>query len=170
MEPDTPDLSPFADAPSFRFAVLAHKKVQASVTELNDLLSIWAEYNSIYDGPEPPFHNVDDLYKTIDSIQHGDAPWESFTVRYDGPLDANSPAWKRRDYTVYCRNTSTMAHNMLANIAFKDQFDYVPYKEVDAKGNRVYSNLMSGQWAYKKAVSSTNTSCLFHKPNYIYSL
>lgn len=147
-----PSLFPFADEPSFRFAVSTFKKIQTSAGEVNDLLECWSDYNGLYDGPPPPFKNVDDLYTSIDAIQHGDAPWESFSVRFNGEVTNESPSWKRQEYRIYCRNVCTVAHNMLSNTEFEKQFDYVPYEEYDTQGERVYSNLMSGKWAYKKAV------------------
>jgi hypothetical protein len=37
---------------------------------------------------------------------------------------------------------------------FKDQFDYVPYKEFNNKGECIWSNLMSVQWGFKQVVCS----------------
>ncbi|KAK7676623.1 hypothetical protein QCA50_020437 [Cerrena zonata] len=91
------------------------------------------------------------MYATIDSIQHGDAPWESFSFHFMGPLARDDPQWKRATYTVYCRNTQTVVHNMLNNKEFDGKFDYIPFQEYTGPQKRRVSNLMSGDWVYQKA-------------------
>lgn len=146
--------APFSNRPSFQFASFAYRKAELSGGDINELLDIWAAHNILHDGGDPPFLNKDDLYATIDSIRQGNAPWEAFSVRYEGPLTADAPSWKRATYRVYCRNTHTVAHNMLASPDFDRQFDYAAYEEYAPDGSRHYSNVMSGKWAYRKSVSS----------------
>lgn len=101
-----------------------------------------------------------DLYAAIDNIRQGNAPWEAFSVRYHGPVAANAPSWKHETYRVFCRNTRTVAHNMLSSADFDGQFDYAAYEEYDRSGIRRYSNVMSGKWAYRKSVSIDYHTCL----------
>lgn len=101
----------------------------------------------------PPFQSYDDLLKTIDQIELGDAPWEAFTVRYSGPVDETSAPWKRETYTVYRRNMLCVLRLMLSNTDFHDRFDYTPYREFVGPHTRQWWNLMSGDWAWKQAVS-----------------
>jgi hypothetical protein len=61
-------------------------------------------------------------------------------------------------YVLDARDALALVRDQLATLAFKDQFDYVPYREFNSKGERIWSNLMSAQWAYKQAVRSL--SCL----------
>ncbi|KAH9941016.1 hypothetical protein B0H21DRAFT_870312 [Amylocystis lapponica] len=145
------DWAPFNDRPSFEFAELAFKRIQLSAGNLDRLLEVWTAHNIINNGGEPIFTSTEDMLDTIDSIQHGDAPWESFMVRYNGPTTADSPSWKRAEYHVHCRDTKTVANNMLANKDFNGRFDYTPFQEYTAPGTNRYSNIMSGQWAYKQA-------------------
>lgn len=105
------------------------------------------EDSGFFDGPE-------DFFKTIDSIEYGDSPWESFTVRYTGHVDNNSPPWKRHTYTVHARNTLSVVRNMLKSADFKNSFDYSPLKEFIGPNRRRWSNFMSGHWAWKEAVRS----------------
>ncbi|KDQ55428.1 hypothetical protein JAAARDRAFT_195807 [Jaapia argillacea MUCL 33604] len=51
-----------------------------SAGDIDDLLEFWAA-QSVSASSDPdgaPFRDAQDLYNTIDSIEHGDAPWESF--------------------------------------------------------------------------------------------
>lgn len=73
------------------------------------------------EGPESdftPFVDVDDMLATIDSIELGDAPWESFECTPDasGP---DSPPWMKETYEVWFRDADRMADNMIANPDFK---------------------------------------------------
>ncbi|KAK7685478.1 hypothetical protein QCA50_011342 [Cerrena zonata] len=127
--------------------------MKISTANINELLTIWAAKN-ITEGFEANasiFENANEMLATIDAIEDGDAPWESFTLRYTGPVDDTTPAWKRTDYTVYTRNSLTVMQNMLASEDFVNSFDYAPYEEYTAKNKRTWSNLMSGDWAWKQA-------------------
>ena len=71
--------------------------------EINDLLQIWAA--SLPDGNQPPFTSKEDLYNTIDAINLGDAPWESFNVSFNGDIgDNDDTPWKRKEYTVWMQD------------------------------------------------------------------
>lgn len=151
---DTEDWAPFADRPSFQFAWFSYRKAELSGGDIDELMEIWAAHSVLNDGGDPPFLNKNDLYATIDNIQKGDAPWEAFSLQYNGPLADDSPSWKRATYRVFCRNARTVAHNMLSSPDFDGRFDYSPFQEYLATGSRRYSNVMSGDWAYRKSVSS----------------
>lgn len=145
--------TPFNDRPSFQLARFTYTKTQLSNGSVDELMEIWAAHNMISGGGEAPFQSQADLCAIIDSIPHGDAPWETFSLRYDGPLDENSPLWKHATYEVHCRNTQTVAHNMLSSAEFDGMFDYVAYQEyMEGSEERRYSNVMSGDWAFKKSV------------------
>jgi hypothetical protein len=55
-------------------------------------------------------------------------------------------------YELCCRDTRQVLHQQLATPEFKDKFDSVPYRQFNSTGKRVYSNLMSGDWAWDQAV------------------
>jgi hypothetical protein len=58
-------------------------------------------------------------------------------------------------YELNVRNVLHVLEGQLADRDFNDSCNYSPYKEFDPKGNRVWSNLLSGEWAYREAVSSS---------------
>lgn len=145
--------APFNDRPSFHFARFAYTKSQLSGGDVDELLEIWAAHNLLNGGGDAPFRDQDELCAVIDSIPHGDAPWETFSLRYDGPLDESAPSWKHATYQVHCRNTRVVAHNMLSSVDFDGKFDYTAYQEyMEGSEERRYSNVMSGDWAFKKSV------------------
>lgn len=62
------------------------------------------------------------------------------------------------EYELCYRDAKAAVQNILANPGFKTEFDYAPYREYTAgtgTGGRVYRNVMSGNWAWKQAVSSS---------------
>lgn len=124
-----------------------------------DFLRIWTAHGiEMGHFTEAPYHDYNDLTATIDSIELGDATWEAFTVRYGGLVDEDSPTWKREAYTVYARNTLTAMRSILENPDYDGSFEYSPYREYVGPEVRRWSNLMSGNWAWDKAVRALLTS------------
>lgn len=124
--------------------------------EINTALDLWTAQVLKY-GDAAPWRRAQDLYDTIDAIQHGDAPWKVYKLRYTGPLAPGlPPKWMTTEYELCARNSRTVLHQQLGNVDFKDKIHYAPYRQFDAKGRRVWSDLMSGDWAWKQAVSSVH--------------
>jgi hypothetical protein len=71
-----------------------------------------------------------------------------------------------QEYELCTRDVRQVLHQQLATSAFKDQVDLVPYRQFNHSGSRVWSNLMSGDWAWKQAVSAIYLNHL-HDLNYI---
>ena len=124
-----------------------------SARNINSLLTLWAASLAIHND-KPPFSNVAQMYDTIDSTPLGDIPWESFSLQYNGiqPED-DIPSWMEADYDVWFRNPHTLVHNMLSNPDFKSDFDLAPLQERTVDGTHRFCNFMSGNWAWKQAVS-----------------
>ncbi|VDC06117.1 unnamed protein product [Peniophora sp. CBMAI 1063] len=151
VDPPPTDWHPFASRPAFAFAELTFEVMQASNTNVDELLSIWAEYNELADGPPPPFADHKDVLAHIDAIQHGDAPYICYTVKYTGPTDNNSPSWMLEPCKFYTRDARLVAHNMMASSDLDGKFNYRPYVELKNDGQRTWSNIMSADWAHKQA-------------------
>ncbi|KAG5221584.1 Transcriptional repressor TUP [Salix suchowensis] len=102
--------------------------------------------------PGPSFANHDDLYATIDSVKHGDSSWKSFSVLYNGKVDSttNPACWMTETYEVWYRDLLAIMEKQLANLDFRYEIDYAP-KLVHANGTRQYTDLMSGNWAWREA-------------------
>jgi hypothetical protein len=105
-------------------------------------------------GGTVPWRNSDELYATIDEIQSGHMPWKTYQMRYTGPLPAGTPPkWMTQIYEVCTRDLHAVLHHQLATTSFKDDVDMIPYRQYNHARKRVWSNLMSGDWAWKQAVS-----------------
>ncbi|PSR76460.1 hypothetical protein PHLCEN_2v8435 [Hermanssonia centrifuga] len=152
-ESATNDWTPFASRLQFETADFLFQRARMSQGNIDRLLELWAASLIPY-GALPPFAGVPHMLETIDSIPFGDAPWTSFKVRYTGDLPPNPPPWMTAEYEVSHRDPLVCVRNMLANPDFADEFDVAPYREYDPSLKRQYTNLMSGNWAWKQAVGS----------------
>ncbi|KAJ7473215.1 hypothetical protein FB451DRAFT_290240 [Mycena latifolia] len=56
-----------------------------------------------------------------------------------------------QDYELCTRDVRHLLHNQLGMVHFKDSVDFVPYRQFNHDGKRVWSNLMSGDWAWNQA-------------------
>ncbi len=131
------------------------QRVKMGQANVDHLLELWAASLVPYGG-RPPFASVHDMFQVIDSTPLGDAPWTTTTVKYLGALPANPPPWMVATYEISHRNPLVCARNMLMNADFADEINIAPYREYDGLLKRRYTNLMSGDWAWNQAVSSSS--------------
>ncbi|KAG1904171.1 uncharacterized protein F5891DRAFT_1126616 [Suillus fuscotomentosus] len=100
----------------------------------------------------PPFADHKDLHNVIDATQLGDVPWQCFSAQYTGEQPEVVPPWMDEEFEVWYRDPRAMAHNILANPTYKDEIDYVPFREYDASDEtRRWKYFMSGDWAWQQA-------------------
>ncbi|EIW51504.1 uncharacterized protein TRAVEDRAFT_137240, partial [Trametes versicolor FP-101664 SS1] len=153
---DPPDFEPFADRPSFEYAELIFEKMLTSEGDIDHLLKIW-KAKRILDGHDPEtdpgFDSHSDLFDTIDSIPYGDTAWSAFSIQYTGPVGPDAPSWKRERYVVYLRDSLHAVENMASSADFQGSWHTRPYRQWNEQGTRVYSDVLSGHWAWKQADS-----------------
>ncbi len=149
------DWSPFDNRAQFEFADLIYRRNQMPMTQINDLLEIWAAsmlYTNADALADSPFGDATQMLATIDAIRVGDEPWDYFECKRAGELPENAPEWMTREYEVWYRNVDLTIQNLLANPDFANEFDFVPYREYDEQGERRYSHFFSADWAWDQAV------------------
>ena len=94
------------------------------------------------------------MYNTIDSTPLGDLPWESFSLAYNGDVpEGDPPLWMSSEYDVWFRDPRGLVHNILSNPDFEGEIDYAPVQEYSSNGVHRFRDFMSGNWAWKQAVS-----------------
>ncbi|KAJ7261170.1 hypothetical protein C8J57DRAFT_1635845 [Mycena rebaudengoi] len=143
------DYSPFEGRAEFEFAEFLYTHEEMAATRVDKLAQLLA---ALYEGSDPPFADHKDLYSTIDAIQQGDVPWESFSVKYTGPLPESGevPAWMTETYEVWYRAPLGIFEKQLANPDFKDEMDWAP-KRIFKNGKRQFTDLFSGNWVWDQA-------------------
>ena len=120
-------------------------------------MELWDEWNtevrgavdtSESDSESVPFTNKDDLYATIDAIELGDVPWQSFTVSYAGECpEGEVPSWMDKPYTIWFRCPRTILHNQISSRDFANEMDYPPQHVFTSENKHEYRNFMLGDWA-----------------------
>ena len=124
---------------------------QSNITALMDL---WAADVLRYGGT-PPFSDHVDLHRTIDATDLGAVSWTVLRISYVGPRPSHDvPPWMNETFELWYRDPRKVALKMLADPSFNGHFDYAAHRDFTKKGERRYSNLMSGNWAWKISVST----------------
>jgi hypothetical protein len=144
---------PFDGRLSFDWTHYHFTELQSPAKKIDKGLNLWLAAKLEAGDKSPlPFSSAAGMYATIDSIQEGDAPFETIHFKYSGPLPPNPPRWMMETYELCTRDTRKVLHNQLQSTDFKDEIDLKPYRQFNHKGDRVWSNLMSADWAWKEAV------------------
>ncbi|GLB38138.1 hypothetical protein LshimejAT787_0500030 [Lyophyllum shimeji] len=146
----TNDWHPFESRTAFDFACFHFSEVQSSEKEINRALDIWLA-SIIPFGGRAQWEKAEEVYETIDSIEEGECPWSTYKIRYQGPLPDNPPKWMTETYELCTRDSRQVVHHQVAMSGFKHSIHYGPYRQFNSKGDRVWSNLMSGDWCWKQA-------------------
>jgi hypothetical protein len=147
---------PFEDRLAFDWATHHFVELQTSERHINRGLDMWLA-STLKSGSKEgiPWQSAREMYATIDAIQQGSAPWRTYSFRYNGPMPSTPPKWMLETYELCTRDSRAVLHAQLSTTDFDGKFDYAPYRQFNSNGDRVWSNLMSGDWAWKQAV------CLF---------
>lgn len=151
---DPDDWTPYDCRLAFETAEFAYKKCKMSAGNFDILSELWTASLAPHDAT-PPFASHSDLCKTIDATPIGGVPWRTVTLSYNGMKPDDAPPWMEAKYTVWYRDPHTLFKHMIENPEFADHFDYAPFRRYDTNGDRVYKDFMSGNWAWKQAVSDS---------------
>ncbi|KAJ7127826.1 hypothetical protein C8R44DRAFT_830310 [Mycena epipterygia] len=141
------DWAPYSDHVQFESADFLFRKVQMSSKNIDQLLEMWALSMMKHDDLGP-FHDYKHIYETIDATTVGDAPWKCFQTQ---PVDLgpDAPAWAQQQYEIWYRDPDVVIANMLDNPDFNGAFDTTPYVQIDAQGQRRWSDFMSANFSWR---------------------
>ena len=146
------DWAPFKNEIQFQLADLIYHRAELSAANVNLLLQLWAQSTSQFDTPAP-FDNRDAMHAFLDSSVLGDVPWQCLETIVPEGLDEGAPSWRRTPHEIWYCNPDTVVSAMLSNPDFQGQFDLRPYIDINANGTRQWSNVMSGNVAWRRSVS-----------------
>ncbi|EIW77185.1 hypothetical protein CONPUDRAFT_157446 [Coniophora puteana RWD-64-598 SS2] len=142
--------APFQSRVEFDFVFDHYVKVESSASDIRSSLDFWDAVLAPH-GDAAPWRNEKELYETIDQIPDGDIPWKVYKLKYNGPLPRSPPKWMTETYELCTRDSRAVLHHQLATREFRDKINYSPYRHFNDDGKRVFSNLMSGEWAWRQA-------------------
>lgn len=131
-----------------------------SAGQIDALMDIWAAtlLESDLNNAQckmPLFRNAKHLYNVIDNTPLAGTKWLKLSVKYSG----NQPQpdwlpWMDQSFDIWFRDPLSCIRDILANLDFKEFFDYVPYWEFQVDNTEhQYQDFMSGDLAWLHAVS-----------------
>ncbi|KAH9038881.1 hypothetical protein EDB85DRAFT_1860083 [Lactarius pseudohatsudake] len=154
------DWTPFKDRLTFDWAYYHYVNLQSSAAEIAEGLNLWLATSFKHGSTVgAPWRSAKEMYTTIDTIEIGSLPFQTFTLQYAGLKLLVPPCWMEEVYELNTHNILEVIQEQLATPDFKSQFDYVPYKDFNARGECMWSNLMSGQWASMQADELSKEEC-----------
>ncbi|KAH9046384.1 hypothetical protein EDB83DRAFT_2637518, partial [Lactarius deliciosus] len=148
---------PFGDRLAYEWARYHYVKLQSSAADVQQGLDLWRATVMMYQDDHDscdgvPWKSAADMYGTIDAIPVGGVGWTTYRLSYSGPQPTGTlPQWMQETYELNIRDVLSVFEEQLASKEFDGEFEYMPYEEYNEKGSRVYSNLMSGIWAFREA-------------------
>ena len=78
----------------------------------------------------------------------------SFSLEYNGDVpEGDVPSWMSSEYDVWFQDLLHLVHNLLSNPDFEGEIDYAPVQAYSSNGVHRFQDFMSGNWAWKQAVS-----------------
>ena len=126
-----------------------------SKTQTNKLIEIWEDLADQHRG-EQPFQNTQDVLDTINEINLGHVPWETFSLKYPDEPPFNAPSWMTKEYRVWFCDPREVMHMILKNQDFNGEIDYCLH-QIFVDGKQKYLNFMSANWAWNQAVGALLT-------------
>jgi hypothetical protein len=162
----------FRDCHEFDWVIHYVTDLSASQRQISKGLDLWlsSTLHPGYSGPPILWQNAQEMYDTIDAIQQGAIPWQTYKIKYQGPVDTNSPKWKLQTYQLSYHNVVHLMEEQLANPDFKDDCYYMPFMELDKKGEPVYSEFFSGEWSWTQCVCFFITGNIYIVFNFYYRM
>jgi hypothetical protein len=162
---DTRTWAPFSGRRQFRFVEVLYEQGQVSAGLINNLLELWAaDKVAGQEAGDTFFKDANDVHAHIDAIREGQCPWYTYAFKYDGPIDAQSKAWKHDIWLLHTRHALDVAALIAGNTDFDTKWDYVPYEEFTSPDNRRFCNSFSGRKAWRDAVGFLSDDAYIHYP------
>ncbi|KAH6904373.1 hypothetical protein BKA70DRAFT_1193076 [Coprinopsis sp. MPI-PUGE-AT-0042] len=153
--PSEHPFAPFEDRLSFDWAHYHTVECGSSEAKINKGLDLWlatkVQATGNPDCEGLPWSSTQDLYKTVDEIQAGSAPFTTVHFQYSGLLPTNPPKWMTQKYDLCLRDTRHVIKNTLSTTDYAKEFNTQPYQQFHHNDDRMYSNLLSGDWAWREA-------------------
>ncbi|KAL0565589.1 hypothetical protein V5O48_016435 [Marasmius crinis-equi] len=138
----------------FDFAYCHFVRRQSSADEIKEALDLQAAQaiRCGYDGHGFPFNTAQEMYQTIDDIPDINVPWETLEIQYNGPRPPVPPLWMTQTYKLVKRDVQQLFHEQMKEPGFfsPSTFNKTPYRQFNQQGERVRSNIMSADWAWKQ--------------------
>ena len=107
------------------------------------------------------------MYSAINGFDLGGAPWNSFTMTYNGEIQEDDMTpWKHKPFEVWYCDPQMIMHNQLGNWEYAEEID-IASKDVHNKdGKQQYSDFISGNWSWQQSVCEIRIHFICVETNY----
>lgn len=157
-EDEPQDWFPFTSRAQFEVTDFLYHRVRMSASNVDTLMGLW-ESSLATNHAHAPFLTCNEMYRYIDAIPYGKVDWRSFVLTYSPEDDIdNPPSWMEDPQVIWYRDPLKVLRSIISNPSFDGEFDYVPYHKY-VNGIHHFQNFMSGDWAWKQAVSNLCFCC-----------
>ena len=149
--------NPFNGWLTFEFTNYHFTKLQSSAAQINLALKHWLVTMLLAGGSaySVPWRNAQGMYVTIDSIKEGPVQWRTVKFQYTGPLPPGMALkWMLESNKLCFHDPHAILLNQITLSDLQDHFNFTPYMHFNHKKDCVWSNLMSGSWAWEEVVST----------------
>jgi Plavaka transposase len=125
------------------------KKLATPTIATTSEIKKWGLRRSYRDPREGLFNTTEEFYNCLDKIADTQADWIEATI-----ID---PENGRTPVKYYRRDTLAVLAEILSTPVLKDKCVWTPVKMYDGSGNRVYTDIHTGDWMWTQQVI-----CLTH--------
>ncbi|KAI5987164.1 hypothetical protein EDC04DRAFT_2873452 [Pisolithus marmoratus] len=146
---------PFESQAHFELADFIFCQNEMPGAQIDELMHIWASMPG--HAGTPPFSNHEHLFSSIDAISEGDVPCTSLSME-SAEADTSSviPSWKKATYEVVFHDPQILLDHQISNPGFKNHIDYSLQLVFGDRGQCVWSDLMTGNWAWAQCNELSN--------------
>ncbi|KIJ12090.1 hypothetical protein PAXINDRAFT_83477, partial [Paxillus involutus ATCC 200175] len=142
---------PFIHQSQYHLAEFLFCRNETPQDHIDDLMDIWASMPGSNDSP--PFANYANLIVRLmlsEVTLAGSVFQSSMQMQI---LYPSIPSWKRVAYDLWFQNPESLAYYQLSMPDFKDHIDFAPCQVFGDNHQRIWSDLMMGNWAWRQCVS-----------------
>jgi hypothetical protein len=112
--------------------------------------TIAVEKNCPWIQKEQGFRSAQDFLKRLDAIPCPGGEWLESNVILE-----NSPSWMPTEVKFWFRDSLDALKHMVGNMDLSNDMKWAPARLFNQQGARLYSELWSGDWWWRKQVRST---------------
>ncbi|KAH8918181.1 hypothetical protein BT69DRAFT_1338409 [Atractiella rhizophila] len=132
---------PFHDQPNFKAArfLMNPGGVMTSERRVEEFQDVLESF-----GNDLQFKTKDQLLELVNDIPGTHLKWEETKLTVPN-TDERSPSYMRSTYLLFHRDLRDVVASLIGNRDFAADMDYAPYREYDHNGERIFSEMASGE-------------------------
>ena len=110
------------------------------------------EKHATWISPGDGFQSYGDFKRRVDSLEARSASWVSKIIR----PGIRAASWQPEIVKFWMRDSMIILKELVGDVKVADHMKWHPEKVYNSKGQRLYSELWTGDWWWTKQVSLSN--------------